>query len=105
MAGAEQPSPYPAHAGRTHFMTRVLVCMTLHLHTHRRSFYGKYTAKHCYQQPAVAAPFLTAGGGDGGLGMPRLRSTDDQHPYADALAIVMLRNPYDWALAMHINCW
>ncbi|GAX84549.1 hypothetical protein CEUSTIGMA_g11970.t1 [Chlamydomonas eustigma] len=28
-----------------------------------------------------------------------------EHPYADALAVVMIRNPYDWAFSMHRNCW
>ena len=72
----------------------------IHTCSHRRSFYGKYTAKHCYQQPAASTPFLTSHSGGG-----ELHGADDQHPYADALAIVMLRNPYDWALAMHDNCW
>jgi hypothetical protein len=27
------------------------------------------------------------------------------HPYGDAVAIVMVRNPYDWAFAMWRNCW
>ena len=66
--------------------------------THRRSFLGKSNAKHCYQQPAASMPFLKGG-------RDELRSTGSEHPYADALAIVMLRNPYDWALAMHDNCW
>ena len=73
-----------------------------------RSSLGNSNAKHCYQQPAAAStPFFTASSdGSDLLGGPRQQSVaDSHHPYADALAIVMLRNPYDWALAMHINCW
>lgn len=27
------------------------------------------------------------------------------HPYSNALAVVIVRNPWDWALAMHKYCW
>jgi hypothetical protein len=41
--------------------------------------------KHCYQAPR--------------------RHSLAHQDYSDAIAIVMLRNPYDWAVAMHKNCW
>jgi hypothetical protein len=53
--------------------------------------------KHCYMRPVE--------GNDTAEHLVSSFQNKAGHPYADALAIVMIRNPYDWAFSMHRNCW
>ena len=74
----------PLHAALDHFSD--VVCK------------DPWPPKHGYQNPRTT--FYTE---KSSVTIPR--PPEGSHPYSNALAVVIVRNPWDWATAMHRKCW